>query len=471
MNKLIELGQKMSGNRYLSAIRNGFITALPLTLSAAFAVLINNVILANNLPYGLANPDYYGAEFIDFIKNIKFIFSSVEFGSLQWITPVVLMGISYSLSEKSAAEKPFVNALIIFAVFVVLLPKGELVSGGYWQSASAPGYKAAVAEGLNVATFSGLFSGANLFTGLVVSIGFTELLLKLQKVKRLEITLPEQVPPMVAKSFSTLIPAFMTLTLGGIVATLFMYFKPLGFGDMSTFITGVIQEPFLALARTGLGGSIISIIYISVSHILWLFGLHGTSILAGFREPTLTVLGIQNQTLYAQTGNAFAPELATFTRGFIDTYVHAGGAGATLGLIFATSLVSKRDDYKAISKIALPSGIFQINEPIIFGMPIVLNPILAVPFVVAPLACLVLPAILTSVGILPKVVVQVPWVTPPVINAFLATGGNIFAALVGAINLVIATLIYIPFVKAANKVAATDAMEVGQETSETETGI
>jgi len=460
MDKLIVLGQKMSSNRYLSAIRSGFITALPLTLTAAFAVLINNVILANNLPYGLANPEYYSAGFIEFIKNVKFVFSSVEFGALQWITPLVVMGISYSLSDKSQAEKPFVNALIVFAVFIVLLPKGDLVTGGYWQKASMQGYKEAVEQGLPAMTFSGLFSGVNLFTGLVVGILFSEVLLKLQKVKKIQITLPDQVPPMVAKSFSTLFPALITLTLGGIIATCFMYFKPLGFGDLSTFITGMIQEPFLALAKTGLGGSLISVIYVSVSHILWIFGLHGTSILAGFREPTLTVLSIQNQTLFAQMGNAFAPELATFTRGFIDIYAHPGGAGATLGLIIATYFVSKRDDYRAITKLAFASGVFQINEPIIFGLPIVLNPILAIPFVLAPLVSLILPGILTSVGIIPKIVVAVPWVTPPIINAFLGTGGNWLAAIVAAVNLSIVTLIYIPFVLAANKMSNVEEHEL-----------
>jgi len=456
MNKLILLAQKMSMNRYLSSIRDGFLVALPLTLAAAFAILINNVLLADNLPYGLANPDYYATEVVDVIKTIKTIFASIEFGALQWITPFVLMGIAYSLSEKSKAEKPFVNALIIFAVFITLLPKGELVNGGYWQSATVDGYMQAQKSGLSVATFSNLFSGANLFTALVVSIIFTELLLKLQTVKRLQINLPDQVPPMVAKSFSTLLPAFTTLVFAGVVATLFLGFKPFGYGDISSFINGFIQEPFLALARTGLGGSVLTVIYLIFEHVLWLFGLHGSNVLAGFREPTLTVLAIQNQTLFGQTGNAFASELAVFTTGFIDTYTHYGGAGATLGFIIATYIVSKRDDYRAISKVALPSGIFEINEPIIFGIPIVLNPLLAIPFILAPLVSLILPGILTTIGILPKVVVSVPWVTPPIINAFLATGGNWLAAFVGAVNLVIITLIYIPFVAAANKVSEVE---------------
>jgi len=458
MNKFISFAQKMSANRYLSAIRDGFLIALPLTLASAFSILINNVVLADNLPYGLANPDYYGPQFIEFMKGFKFIFSSVEFGGLQWITPFVLLGIAYSLSEKSKAEKPFVNALIILAVFIVLLPKGELVAGGYWQKASVDGYVKAIESGARAATLSALFSGSNLFTALLVSIVFTELLLKLQTIKKLQIVLPEQVPPMVAKSFSTLIPALLILMIGSSVATCFLYFNPLGYGDISTFVNGMIQEPFLALARTGLGGGVITVIYLTFEHVLWLFGLHGSNVLAGFREPTLTVLAIQNQTIFAQTGNAYAPELAIFTTGFTDTYTHYGGSGSTLGFIIATYLVSRRDDYKAISKVAFASGVFGINEPIVFGIPVVLNPLLAIPFVLASLVSLIIPGILTTIGILPKVVVSIPWVTPPIINAFLSTGGNWLAAVVSAINLVLVVLLYIPFVMAANKMAQAEGI-------------
>jgi len=458
MNKFISFAQKMSANRYLSAIRDGFLIALPLTLASAFAILINNVVLADNLPYGLANPDYYGPQFVEFMKGLKFIFSSVEFGGLQWITPFVLMGIAYSLSEKSRAEKPFVNALIILAVFILLLPKGELVAGGYWQKASVDGYVKAIETGERAATLSGLFSGSNLFTALLVSIVFTELLLKLQTIKKLQIVLPEQVPPMAAKSFSTLIPALLILMIGGSVATCFLYFNPLGYGDISTFVNGMIQEPFLALARTGLGGGVITVIYLTFEHVLWLFGLHGSNVLAGFREPTLTVLAIQNQTIFAQTGNAYAPELAIFTTGFTDTYTHYGGSGSTFGFIIATYLVSRRDDYKAISKVAFASGVFGINEPIVFGIPVVLNPLLAIPFVLASLVSLIIPGILTTIGILPKVVVSIPWVTPPIINAFLSTGGNWLAAVVSAINLVLVVLLYIPFVMAANKMAQAEGI-------------
>ena len=463
MDSFIKLAGKLSSNRYLSGIRDGFVFAMPLTIAASFAVLINNVLLANNLPYALTNPDYYGEGFIKVIEQIKLVFTSIEFGGLQWITAMVVLGVSYTLSEMSKVKKPFTNAIIIFATFIVLLPKGDLVSGGYWQNQWVGGYQDAVDAGQNVATLSGLFSGSNLFTALVVGIVFTELLLKFQSYDKLIIKLPDQVPPAVANSFSALIPAFLTFTIAGIVAAVLAVTKPFGYGDLSALISGLVQQPFLALARTGAGGTILIFVYAFFANFLWIFGLHGPNILSGFATPTLGALGIENQTLYAQLGDAYSPQLATYTMGFIDAYTQYGGSGATMGLLISIFLISKRDDYKAIARISLAPGIFEINEPVVFGMPIVLNPILGIPFVLAPLASIIVPGILTSIGFLPKVVISVPWVMPPVLNAFLATGANWKAAVVGVINLVIITAIYMPFVIMANKQAEREAQVVVDE--------
>ncbi|TLG75401.1 PTS sugar transporter subunit IIC [Culicoidibacter larvae] len=456
MEMFMKVAAKLSSNRYLGAIRDGFIFALPLTVTASFAILINNVILADNLPFSLSNPAYYGEGFISVIQNVRYIFSSIEFGGLQWIAPIVVMGIAFKLSQASKAERPFTNAIIIFAIFMTILPKGDLVTGGFWQNQWVGGYTAAIESGLPAITFSALFSGSNLFTAILVGIVFTELLLKFQSIKRLEIKLPDQVPPAVAKAFSTLIPAILTFLIAGIVAMLFYVFKPFEYGDLSSFIAGLFQQPFLALAKTNVGGTIIIIVYVFFANFLWFFGLHGPNILSGFATPTLMALGLENQAIFAQTANAYSPELATFTMGFVDAYTQYGGSGATMGLLIAIFFFSKRKDYKAIAELSLAPGIFQINEPVIFGMPIVLNPILGIPFVLAPLVSVIVPGILTSIGWLPKVVVSVPWVMPPVINAFLATGASWQAAVVAVINLVLITLVYLPFVLAANKMIDTN---------------
>jgi len=458
-DKFIAVASKLSSNRYLGAIRDAFIHALPLTITAAFAILFNNVILASNLPFSLTNPKYYGEGFIEVVGKFKYIFESIAFGGLDFITLYIVGAIAFELSTQSKLDSPYGNSLIITAIFLTLLPKGGLVEGGYWQSQWAAGYTEAVEAGLATTHFGALFSGSNLFTALIVGILFTELLIWLQGMDKLRIKLPDSVPPAVAKSFSALIPSIIIFVLAGVIAMVIKEFQPLGYGDLSAFISGVFQQPFLAIAKSGAGGAILAFIYVLFVNVLWVFGLHGPNILAGFTQPTLATLALNNQTLYGQIGDAYSPDLAVFTSSFVEVYAQTGGSGCTLGLVLAIFIVSKREDYKAIAKLSLMPGLFEINEPIIFGMPIVLNPILGIPFVLAPLASLILPGILTSLNVLPRVVISVPWVMPPVINAFLATGANFGAALVSLVNLVLATAIYLPFVIMANKQAEKEAAE------------
>lgn len=459
-DKFIMLASKMSSNRYLGAIRDAFIYTIPLTITAAFGIMINNVLFASSLPWALRNPEYWGEGTIEFINKISFIFDGFEFGGLNFITLMVVIALPYELSKQSKHDNPFGNALVILGVFLSLLPKGGLVTGGYWQSQWAGGYSTAVADGVPTVHFGQLFGGANLFSALVIGILFTELFLWLQTLDALKIKLPDSVPPAVAKSFSGLFPAALVFLLAGIIAFLLKEFAPLGYTDLSRFIGGVFQEPFLALAKTNVGGPVLALIYVVFSNMLWVFGLHGPNILSGFSTPTLGALALENQALYAANGgNAFDPELAVFTNNFITVYAVNGGSGATFGLLIAIFIASKREDYKAIAKLSIMPGTFQINEPVTFGLPIVLNPILAIPFVLAPVACLILPGILTTMGVIPRVVIGVPWVMPPVINAFLATGANLGAGLVCLINVAITVVIYFPFVLMANKQAEKEAAE------------
>jgi PTS system, lactose/cellobiose family IIC component len=456
MEKFMMVAQKMSSNRYLGAIRDAFMTTIPLTITAAFAILINNVLLANNLPFMLTNPEYYSESFVTFVSQFKRIFDAIGFGGLNWIALMIAVALPYQLSKKSEVESPFQNALIILGVFIALLPQGNSISGGIFESQWSGGFTGA-ADPSTVSNLGALFSGSNLFTTLIVGILFTEILIKLQSIDAIKITLPEQVPPMVARSFSSLVPSILVFMLAGIISYVLYQFEPLGYSSVTALISGLFQAPFLALARSSFGGSVLMIVYIFFSNFLWVFGLHGPNILSGFATPTLGVLANTNQNIYQNTGNAFHPDLAPFPMGFVDAFIQYGGSGATMGLLIAIFLVSKRDDYKAIAKLSVMPGIFEINEPVTFGMPVVLNPILGIPFTLAPLAGFVVPAIATLTGVIPPVVVAVPWVTPPIINAFLATGASFPAAIVGLINLVIFTLVYLPFVLIANKQAEKEA--------------
>lgn len=141
-----------------------------------------------------------------------------------------------------------------------------------------------------------------------------------------------------------------------------------------------------------------------------------------------------------------------WTRGSFDAYAWMGGTGATLALIIAILLVSKREDSRAVAKLSAPMGIFNINEPVMFGLPIVLSPIYFIPFIIITPILVTIGYAFTAAGIIPPVFLSVPWIIPPVIYAFMATGGSFAAAAVALLNLIIAVLIWMVFVSLANRV-------------------
>ena len=128
-----------------------------------------------------------------------------------------------------------------------------------------------------------------------------------------------------------------------------------------------------------------------------------------------------------------------------------GGAGITIGLVIAILIASKRDDYQAIAKLSIAPGLFNINETMTFGMPIVLNPLFMIPFILTPILTASFAYFMTVIGFCGTMVYAVPWTTPPLLIAWLGSGGSIGAVITQAICIIISVIVYLPFVLAANK--------------------
>lgn len=196
-----------------------------------------------------------------------------------------------------------------------------------------------------------------------------------------------------------------------------------------------------------LGGIIAIMALISL---FWLFGLHGPNIVMGVMAPILTANVLANQkivdaggTLVASGANANA---AIVGPQMVDIYCKFGGAGLTLGLLIAVFIAGRSKQLRTLSKMSLVPGIFNINEPVIFGLPIVMNPLLAIPFIVIPVIAAVLTYLSIKIGfIAPFVSTQIPWTTPPLISGFLLSGWQ--GALLQLVILAISIAIYLPFVK------------------------
>ena len=187
-----------------------------------------------------------------------------------------------------------------------------------------------------------------------------------------------------------------------------------------------------------------------VSQLFWSIGIHGNQIIKPVRDPLLNAAILANTDLVAQ-GITEVSKLNIINMSFWDTYMSLGGSGCTIGLLIAIFLFSKRGDYRAIAKLEVAQAIFEINEPLTFGLPIVLNPLLVVPFIITPLITGTFAYIMTKIGFAGVCVYAMPWTTPPILSAWLSTGGSIGAIITQVICIVMSVAIYMPFVILANK--------------------
>lgn len=284
-----------------------------------------------------------------------------------------------------------------------------------------------------------------LFVAIIVALITGEIFCRLARSPRAIITMPAQVPPAVARSFKVLIPVFFVMIFFSVLSYLIALISPLGINDL---IYTLIQAPLKHM-----GTNIFAVVIIGlVSNFLWVLGIHGPNTVAAIREAIFSEANLENLSYAASHGTTWGAPYPTTWGSIYDTFANYGGSGMTLGLIFAIFIASRRPEYRDIAKLSIVPGLFNINEPIIFGLPIVLNPVLIIPFILVPAINSLIGYFFVSMNIIPPVAYALPWTTPGPLIPFLGTGGNWLALGVGIFCLIVSTLIYLPFVIASNKV-------------------
>lgn len=270
-------------------------------------------------------------------------------------------------------------------------------------------------------------STSGLFTGILMAILAVQLY-RLCVVRNWVVKMPDAVPEGVSRSFTALIPAFIVAITVILINGAFIM--------MGTDIYKVIAIPFgfVKNITNSIGGIIV--IYFLV-HALWLVGIHGANIVMGLVNPILLANMAEND-----NGAHFA-----FAGEFTNAYVTVGGSGATLGVCLFMAFLAKSEQLKMLGRAAIGSSIFNINEPLIFGLPIVYNPILAIPFITAPVVSAVLAYVVVNLNIVKEAIVQTPWPTPGGFGAFIGSGGDIKAAILAIVCITVAFLIWLPFIK------------------------
>lgn len=400
-------------NKYLSAIKNAFQNFMPLTIAGALGVLWCSVIVNAESGLGVFFKPIMALEFINPA------FDAIRFATIDCITISVTFGIAQEIGTSNGES----------GYFPGLLGLGALLTVTDYSSGAIP---------INA------FGATGLFTGIIIGILVSELFGFLRRIDGLKIKMPEQVPPAVAHSFEVLIPACIVLITVSGIGTLIHIGTGLYMNDL---ISTYVQGPLSGLGATLPG---VIIIYL-LMQAFWLVGIHGNNVLEPIREALFTPLILQNINTFSVTQDAYSDKLHIFSYSWIVMFGQFGGAGCTIALIIAIFIFSKREDNRSIATLSLVPGLFNINETVTFGIPMVLNPILGIPYVLTPIITLILGYVLTIIGFCPKGVLNTPWTTPPILNGFLTTGGNIMGAVSQGIVLVVAVAIYAPFLIAYEK--------------------
>jgi PTS system cellobiose-specific IIC component len=210
-------------------------------------------------------------------------------------------------------------------------------------------------------------------------------------------------------------------------------------------INAIVQTAFkpVVFALDTLPGILL---YALLVTLLWSVGINGDNTMDAIVAPIFLTYLADNVTAMQQ-GQPL-PYVTAY--GFFTAFVNVGGTGATLGLALVMAF-SREPGFRQVSRLSLPTQIFQINEPIFFGMPIVLNPIFMMPYILNALLLTTCSYLLMYWNVIQRPFVNVPWTTPPIIGHYLVTGGDWKAAVWGAISIVIAMLVYYPFAKVAER--------------------
>lgn len=441
--KMLPIAAKIAQQRDLAAIKDGFTAILPIILVGSFAVLLNSVVFAEA---SLLGSKFY-PEGIPFFTEYMVPMMNMISGATMSIFALILVGTIAFEYVKHEHTGALPAAVIAISAFLVLCPASVDATQAALDSGFTTTSDAVVTAG-NVIPKA--FLGAtSVFAAMMIALIVGHIYSFFLR-KKLTIKMPESVPPAVAEGFAALTPGVVILMGSAAISLIFLNVWGT---DIFTWINEVIQKPFMALTQ----GPLFAIIYVIAVDLLWFFGIHGSNVLAFVNNGFFLPATIENANLVAQ---GLAPT-NIFTDAFFYAYVWIGGSGATLALLIAILGWGKRPDDRAIAKLAISPAAFEINEPVIFGLPIVLNALMFIPFIVAPVVLTITAYIAHVAGLVPYTYLVMPWTAPVGLGAFIATGGSWAAMALALFNLGIAIAIYYPFILVMNKVDAevTDEAE------------
>lgn len=410
---LMPLSAKLSSNKELTAVKDGMIVTVPATIFGAIALILTNIPYLENVAPDLKN---WLGRFFEQATPI----------TIGLIALLILLGIANSYS-KQLKEEPIYGilvAVISFLALTIFSNTGDALQG------------TDTIENVTMANVipTSVFSSTGIFTAIIVSLVSIRVYHWI-KSKKWTIKMPEAVPPNVSESFTALIPISLTILLFIIIRNLFLLTD---YQTFQNFIYEIITAPLLTI-----GNSVWAVvIFILIQQILWFFGIHGTNVVMAVWSPIL--LSLMTANMEAYSAGKELPYILSQT--FWQVYSAPFLLCVPILLLFTKSAQSK-----AIGKLSVIPALFSINEPYLFGLPVILNPILFIPFIGVYLLQFIIMYVLAQVGIIPIPVVPVPWTTPIILSGLLSTNFNVMGAVAQVISLAVGLVLWYPFIKILDK--------------------
>ncbi|MEX2167848.1 MAG: PTS transporter subunit EIIC [Pirellulales bacterium] len=418
----------LSENTYLSAIRAGMVSVVPLTIIGGLFLIVA----------------YFPVSGWDaIVEPHRWLLEIPVTATFGLLAVFACFFIAYDLGKqlKQEAIVSAAMATVIFLMiqikvdkeFVVAPESEERVAEAIEQSQPVALTKDEMVERDEAALRMEGLGSQGLFTAVLIAL----VSVRVQKFftdMNFVIRLPENVPPVVSESFLSLSPLLF------LVLTFWIIRFVLGV-DIDSIVQAIFTP--LVFALNTLPGILV---YAFLVTMLWSIGINGDNAMDAIVAPIFLQYLAAN--VEAMTQGQPLPYVTAY--GFFTAFVNVGGTGATIALALIL-MNSKEPGFRKVSRLSLPTQIFQINEPIFFGIPIVLNPVFMVPYILSALVLTASSYLLMDWNVIHRPFVNVPWTTPPIIGHYLVTGGDWKAAVWGAISIVIAMLIYYPFAKVAER--------------------
>ena len=419
------LAEKIGKNKYLISIRDGFLLTTPVLIIGSFFLLIAN--------FPINNWTEFWARF--FGENWTAYMAKPTSATFDIMAILAVVGIAYSFSRELNVDKLSGAAVAVVSWFILMPYK---VTDGSVTLNGIP---------LDWVGSKGIFIG--IITAFV-SVHIYAWVIK----KGWIIKMPKGVPPAVTQSFAALVPSAVVLGVFFLANSL-IAITP--YDNAFNFIFKFLQQPLLVLGNT-LGAVLVAM---GFQHFFWFFGINGGSIVGSIMQPILTPLSMENLSAF-QAGTALPNVI---NQQFYDLFTTFGGAGSTLSMLIAMIIVCRSQRIKNLSKISIVPALFGINEPVIFGLPVVLNPTILIPFLLTPLINILISYFSMVSGLVPFTSgVSMPWTTPVIISGFLTTGWR--GALLQLILVILGVFIYMPFVKMMDKQYKKEELQASESSDD-----